>query len=111
MTMARTLSPLLTQCLERANPAVWHVVEMAVPDQAAVLHRAEDQLLGDPLLSVTPSGSLVPSAEGGVTLNSADDEIISLYTNDGEFGIPQENGGPDGARGVRRDQRVHFTRR
>jgi hypothetical protein len=93
--MARTLSPLLTQCLERANPAVRHVVEFAVPDQAAVLHRAEDQFLGAPLLSVTPAGSLVPSAEGGVTLNSADDTIINLYTGAGEFGIPQENGGPD----------------
>lgn len=93
--MTRTLSPLLQRCLERANPAVHHVVEFAVPDQAKVLHRAEDQfLLAPALLGLAPAASLVPSASGGVTLNSADEIIINQFTDTGAFGIPQENGGP-----------------
>jgi hypothetical protein len=90
----RTLSPALLPMLQRANPAIAALVEMSVPDQAAILRRAADQLLVAPsLVSITPAASATASPTGGLTLNSTEAVLTSHYTDGGFFNIPQEDGG------------------
>lgn len=92
--MPRSLSPALERMLRRANPHVAEIVEVSVPDQGRVLHRAEDQFLASPpLVSMAPASSAVASPTGALTLASVDQLLVNQYVDNGAFNIPQEDGG------------------
>jgi hypothetical protein len=90
--MPRALSPLLSRCLERANPNVATFVELSAPDAGKILRRAADQFLTAPtLVSMAPAASAVASNAGGLTLASTPQALISLLTGSTGPNIPQED--------------------
>lgn len=77
--MPRPMSALLSECLERANPRVKHVVEVSAPDVGVTLRR-EDQWAAT--VSTTPSGELATGPDGSLRLASTADLISEFQTTE-----------------------------
>lgn len=80
--MPREIHPDLLACLDRDNPRVHLVTEVAAPDVARVLRRASDQFFtstgaGGPRVSETPSASTSASSSGALQLAGTSAELAA----------------------------------
>lgn len=78
--MPRTIDPMLTMALERANPNVCHFVEVNAPDVARVLRRGADQFLLP--VSQSPANSIAADTAGALTIKSAEATLASFTVAD-----------------------------